>query len=287
MKHKSNVTYIEAKNWASSFLKQHQREEDIAYHYLMGLLDWTLTDWVRQQRQRMPNSQQECYIQGIHHIVEDHVPYQYLLGEAWFYHYKFKVTRDTLIPRSDTEKLVEAILDKWKQKVIKQQATILDIGTGSGAIAITLAKENPNFQITATDISSKALDVAKENNERLNANVTFKLGDLFAPVSTQKFDVIVSNPPYIGREEWPLMGEDVLLYEPHLALFADDKGYAFYHRLFQEVDHHLNKKGILLVECGYQQAKTLKKELIQYFPTANITIIQDYAGIERIVCMEK
>ncbi|MDO4670133.1 MAG: peptide chain release factor N(5)-glutamine methyltransferase [Aerococcus sp.] len=294
MKHKSNeeqrksepCTYQAVVHQASAFLAAAGRDEEIAEYLLLDQQHWNLTEWITHQRQVMPPIEREHYETMIARIVDEMLPYQYVTGRAWFYRYSFQVNEATLIPRSETEELVRAVLEQIDTGTIPKTARVLDIGTGSGAIAITLKKECPTLSVVATDISSKALDVAKQNAERLvDGAIDFRCGDLFAPVSKDVFDVIVTNPPYIALDEREYMGVDVLKHEPKQALFADEEGYAIYWRLLQEMSEHLKPTGWSFAECGFRQGKTIQSRFQQSFPKRSVELIKDYAGIERIVVM--
>jgi len=175
-------------------------------------------------------------------------PLAYILGWREFYGRRFVVTPDVLIPRQETEHLVEVAGGQ------PNVGSLLDLGTGSGCIAVTVKLTRPEIAVTASDASAAALDVARANAERLGASaesdgsVRFVLSDLYSNLAEEKFDVIVSNPPYIGTGE-TLMPE-VQDYEPHLALFAGDDAFAFYRRLAEESQDHLTLGGCLVVEIG-------------------------------------
>jgi len=198
---------------------------------------------------------------------------------APFYGREFRVTPATLIPRQETEELVEWILETTTDTAIR----VLDVGTGSGAIALSLAAERPNWQLTATDISAAAVQVAQTNAQRLNVDVTFKVGDLLAPVMGQRFDIIVSNPPYIDRTELPEMDESVKRYEPQGALFAANHGLAFYQRFAAELRDYLVPDGQFFAEIGYRQGPAVREIFQTALPTATVTIKADIDGHDRMV----
>lgn len=283
MNQPSNPTYKEAHRWASSFLNSADLDEDIAYHFLLDLADLTTGSWLMRQNKPMPSGEWEQYQAGLQRIVNDHYPWQYLAGQAWFYGYCFKVTEATLIPRQETEELVGEIIQRIKSGEIPADAHLVDIGTGSGAIAITLKLLVPSLQVTATDISAAALAVAQENAAQLQADVTFKLGDLYEPLAGQTFDVIVSNPPYIGDAEIAAMGLDVIKYEPHLALFAADSGYALYWRLLADLPVYLRPCGWFFAEFGYLQGAALKAVFQEKLLYSTVTVKQDYTGLDRML----
>lgn len=220
---------------------------------------------------------------------KDRKPLQYLLGEWEFYGYPFKVDERVLIPRSDTEILVEQckylIMDMEKPKVC-------DIGTGSGAIAISLGKEVSNAQVLGLDISEKALEVAKENRDLNKAsNVKFLKSDVFDILKEDKyksarFDLIVSNPPYIPVEEYNTLMPEVLKYEPKNALTDNNDGYLFYERISKEAGNYLVENGYLAFEVGYNQAQKVS-EIMRENSFEIISIVKDYGDIERVVIGRK
>lgn len=283
-----NGSYREALLGASSFFRERGCEEAIAYHYLLGLMDWEASEWYRQQFQAMPAADYATYAAGIQRIARDHYPYQYLLGEAYFYRYKFKVTSETLIPRQETELLVDQAKTLYSRGAIPRQAEVLDIGTGTGAIAISLKKECPDLTLTATDLSEEALAVAAANARNLEADLRLVQGDLYQAVLGERFDLIVSNPPYIGCQELEEVAEDVQRYEPDLALFAEAEGYAIYYRLIDELDTYLRPGGYLIAEIGYQQGDRLLAYCQDQLPANyQAQIEKDFAGHDRFLVVSK
>ena len=215
----------------------------------------------------------------------DRKPLQYLLGEWEFYGYPFKVDERVLIPRADTEILVEQCKYLMGDIVIPK---IVDIGTGSGAIAISLGKELPNAHVLGIDISEGALALANENRD-LNKvqNVKFIRSDIFSTLRDEKyknvkFNLIVSNPPYIPTEEYKTLMPEVLKYEPKNALTDDGDGYYFYEKISKEAKEFLTKDGYLAFEVGYNQAEKVA-EFMRENNFDVISIVKDYGGIDRVV----
>lgn len=209
-------------------------------------------------------------------------PLQQILGEWEFYGYTFKVNEHTLIPRSDTENLVENCKHLFLDK---GDVSILDIGTGSGAIAITLGKELKNSKVIGVDISEEALKVAEENRILNSAdNVSFLKSDLFEALKerAEKFDLIVSNPPYIPLSEYNELMIEVREHEPKNALTDGGDGYFFYEKISREAGTYLKEGGYLAFEVGYNQARKVY-EFMEKNGFCNIMIIKDYCEIERIV----
>lgn len=209
-------------------------------------------------------------------------PTQYLTGKQEFWSLEFQVTPDVLIPRPETEHLVEAAIKLASRFA---QPTIVDIGTGSGIIAISLKHELPQAQVYASDLSPAALAIARSNAATLlngDSAITFMQGDLFAPFSGQRFDLIVSNPPYISTAEYAAISHEVRDFEPKTALLAGERGLDVYERLIPAAIHHLNPGGYVLVEIGYGQAEAVT-DLFQTHGFAVQQVMKDYAGIERVV----
>ena len=213
--------------------------------------------------------------------LESGIPVQYIVGNTNFYGYDFKVNRNTLIPRFETELLVEKTYNYIKKYFNKDNIKILDIGTGSGCIAITLNKLLNSCDITGIDISSEALEVAKENNIINNTNVKFIESDIFSNVS-DKYDVIISNPPYISYDDIEVM-DIVKNNEPHLALYAKDNGLYFYDKIIKDSSKYLNDKFIMAFEIGYKQGKDITKIVNKYYKDINMSVEKDYSGRDRFI----
>lgn len=211
-------------------------------------------------------------------------PLQYILGEWEFYGYPFKTDERALIPRPDTEILVEQCKILMYEREFSE---ILDIGTGSGAIAITLAKELKNSSVIGVDISEKALELAVENKILNSAdNVEFRLSDLFSNVADKKFDLIVSNPPYISIEEYANLMPEVKNYEPQNALTDLGNGLYFYEEITKHASNYLKENGFLAFEIGYNQANDLKR-ILEKNSFNLISIIKDYGGNDRVIIANK
>ncbi len=207
---------------------------------------------------------------------EKREPLAYILGYREFYGRRFTVTPDVLIPRQETETLIETAL----ALPIADQARVLDVGVGSGAIAITLKLERPSWQVTAVDISPAALAVAAENARELGADIRLIESDIFSAIPDETFDLIVTNPPYIGVGE-PLMPE-VANFEPSLALFAGESGLDFYRRLTEESAVHLDADGYLAMEIGHLQSIAVSS-LFAVQGWAQAQTVVDLSGIDRVL----
>ncbi len=211
--------------------------------------------------------------------LESGIPVQYIVGNVDFYGYTFKVNKNTLIPRFETELLVEKTI-KYINKYFNNEIKILDIGTGSGCIAITLNKLLDNSRVTAVDISKNALDVARENNKINNTDVNFIESDVFSNIN-DKYDVIISNPPYISYDE-DIM-DVVYNNEPHMALYADDNGLYFYDKILRECRKYLNDRFLIAFEIGYKQGNDIINIINKYFDNVNISLEKDYNGRDRFI----
>jgi release factor glutamine methyltransferase len=208
-------------------------------------------------------------------------PVAYITGRKEFWSFTLEVNKGVLIPRPDTEIILEEALAVGKNIIAPR---IADIGTGSGAIALALAKELPEPKITATDISPAALKVAKKNarNLKLGKNIEFLKGDLFAPVKGL-FDIIVSNPPYISAAEYEELPRGVKDFEPKIALLAGQTGVEFYEKLIYQSKNHLKKDGWLLMEIGAPQAEKIRVTMQECAFFENIDVRRDYAGHDRVI----
>lgn len=206
-------------------------------------------------------------------------PIAYLTGEREFFGLTFYVTHDTLIPRPDTEVLIETALDKMAPKN-NQAWSFCDLGTGSGAIACALKHQQPNCQATAIDFSEAALKVAQRNAQRHQLTITFKQGDWFAPLTSQTFDLLVSNPPYIEKQDPHLLKGD-LRFEPQTALSSGTDGLDDIRLLISQAPAYLNNKGWLMIEHGYQQHLEVQG-LFKQAGFHHIETRQDYGHRPRI-----
>ena len=204
-------------------------------------------------------------------------PTQYIQGEAWFMGLRFRVDERVLIPRQDTETLCEEAL-----KRLPCRADVLDLCTGSGALAVAIAKYRPGACVTATDISPDALTVAQENAILNGVRVRFIRGDGFAPVRGMRFDVIVCNPPYLSRQDMGEISEEVRR-EPETALFGGEDGLDFYRRFSAELTEHLKPGGFAMFEAGMGQADAVLEILKSAANAPKMGTIQDLNGVDRVI----
>lgn len=207
-------------------------------------------------------------------------PIQHITGECEFYGLPFRVTRDVLVPRPDTEHLVEKVIELAH---LFERPRIVDIGTGSGAIAVALARKIPAAKITATDVSEPALAIARHNAARnlFDAPIRFVQGDLLAPVAGEQFDIVASNPPYIPNSDRALIAVEVREYEPALALFGGEDGLEVYRRLIPDAHAVLIPGGFIALEIGFAQVEAIDG-LLALAGFKNIEFLPDLQGIPRV-----
>ena len=242
---------------ACLLLRRQDKEESLAKFLLMYMLDETSEQFSNKVSEELSVEQENRYFDLINKNINEDTPLSHLVGFDYFYDRKFKVTRDVLSPRIETEELIYKVLEYIK-KSKKDSFKILDLCTGSGIIAITLKKEivEKYTEIVASDISEKALSIAIENANNNNANITFIKSDLFDNISG-KFDLIISNPPYISYKDKITIKDSVLNYDPHLALFAEEDGIYFYRKIIENAVHYLSKDGVIFFEIGYDQKEKI------------------------------
>lgn len=222
---------------------------------------------------------------GIKRLMEGE-PMNYVLGYSYFYGYKFIVNEDVLIPRPETEELVGLILSKYDECFPKKKINVCDVGTGSGAIAIALKKEEDNLNMYASDISDKALVVAEENARNNNCDITFFEGSMLKPYidNNIKVDILISNPPYIKETE--TIESSVYDYEPHVALFGGQDGLKFYQDILMDADKIINKNALIFFEMGYDLKESLSKLVKQYIPDSEIEVFKDINNKDRMMMIK-
>ena len=229
-------------------------------------------------------------------IGQEKFPVQYLLNEQDFFGRKFYVDKGVLIPRQDTEILVEKAIEILKNDTLKKNISeknsknrkkILDIGAGSGIIGISVALEIKDSYVLGIDISEKALETSEKNKEILNVkNIKFLKSNLFENIEFKEFDMIISNPPYISFNEVGIMSDDTLLHEPSDALFAENDGLYFYYEICQNALDYLADSGYLLFEIGYKQGNNVA-EIMTSSGFKNVEVIKDLTGLDRVVVGQK
>lgn len=278
----------EALNWASSFLKEKGRDENagelLLRHYL-GVSRSTLFASFHDELGVgiWEKFEKSVYLHGAGE------PVQYIMGYEEFYGRTFSVNREVLIPRPETEELVYNALERIKKLFgDKHDLKLVDIGTGSGAIAVTMKLERPTLHVTATDIAKESLLVAERNAKNLGAEITFVEGDLLRPFieRAETFDIIISNPPYIPAGDKVTMSEVVTEHEPHRALFAGEDGLVIYRRLMEQLPLVLGNPALIGFEIGAGQSEAVSGLLQKTFPGAQVDIVYDINGKDRMVFAE-
>ena len=266
-------------DFEEELIRQGEEAESLSFVY-RSLKNLSFTDFVFALQQEV-TEEEEVFVKGIFQQLAAHKPAQYIIGQADFYGMQLKVDERVLIPRPETEELVELILVENPETNL----SVLDIGTGSGAIALTLAKNRPNWLVTAADISQDALDVANENAKNQNLQIFLKKSDCFTEIS-EKYDIIVSNPPYISREDESEVGLNVLHSEPHLALFAAEDGLAIYRRIAEDAKDYLKDGGKIYLEIGYKQGQSVPELFRKHLPEKRVRTLKDQFGQDRMVVVD-
>ena len=267
------------KDFEEKLIVQGEEAESLSFVY-RSLKNLSFTDFVFALQQEVTEEEKQ-FVEEIFKKLAAHIPAQYIIGHAEFFGMQLKVDERVLIPRPETEELVELIL----AENLKDNLKVLDIGTGSGAIALALAKNRPDWSVTAADISQDALDLATENAKRQDLNLSFIKSDCFSEISS-KYDIIVSNPPYISREDQEEVGLNVLHSEPHLALFADEDGLAIYRRIAEDSKDYLNDGGKIYLEIGYKQGQSVPALFMENLPEKRVRTLKDQFGQDRMVVID-
>lgn len=251
--------------------------------YLVELSQRERYDLYVHFEEDMPAELADEFEKGMKRILNQE-PMSHVLGYSWFYGYKMEVNPDVLIPRVETEELCAQILARMDEIFPdREEIVTADVGTGSGAIAITVKLEEPKVTMTATDISEEALAVAKRNAAVNGADVEFLCGDMVKPLieAGKKLDVLISNPPYIPREEQ--MERSVVDFEPHVALFGGEDGLKFYRQIFQDCRQVLKEKAFMAFEMGWDQREAMSALVESSLPEANYEILKDMNGKDRML----
>lgn len=278
------TTYRACLRAAEAELEQAQCGEQAALMLMLELSEMEAHNLYMEYEEEMPDSLYQRFQEGIRRLKQNE-PLGHIIGHEWFYGYQFKVSGDVLIPRPETEELVANVLAEYDTYFADQSDEIFvaDVGTGSGAIAIALQKEEPRFHVLATDISKEAVDVAYDNAMRLEANVQFVIGDMLEPLieRNMKFDILVSNPPYIPQDE--VLEESVKDYEPHLALFGGEDGLKFYREIFAKAKEVMKERSFMAFEMGWNQKEAMLALVKEYLPDARAEVLKDMSGKDRML----
>ncbi|WP_031545262.1 peptide chain release factor N(5)-glutamine methyltransferase [Salinicoccus luteus] len=247
---------------------------------LEDLFGMGTADFLLDGDREVPPSEQDRYKRALARIINGE-PYQYVVGSAWFYGEKFKVSKETLIPRNETEELVELVLELEQDDGRK----VVDIGCGTGVIGLTLAAAWHDNEVILTDVSGAALEITKENARTLGVVPKIMQGSLFEPLmaKSMKVDCVISNPPYIGYNEMDDMGDSVINHEPALALFAEDEGLGLYKSMIDQLEHVLHPGGMVYFEIGWKQGAALADYATARWPKVMPQVKKDMNGNDRIL----
>ena len=232
--------------------------------------------------EEMPEELEAQFQTGMERILKQE-PMAHVLGYSWFYGYKFLVDGDVLIPRPETEELCARILACIDRFFPEGEVHCVDIGTGSGAIAVTIAKEEPRVRMDATDISLEALEKAKANARENDAEISFYAGDMVKPLIAEgkQYDVLICNPPYIPSNE--SMETSVIEFEPHVALFGGEDGLQFYRSVFTDCRKVLKPRSFMAFEMGWNQREAMSRLVKEMLPEAQFEIRKDMNGKDRML----
>ncbi len=283
------MTYREARNQAEVMLQRAGIEEYAAdaARLLFELMDWNMTSYLLQTDSDMPEEKERAYRQWIDRRAQ-RIPLQHITGHQEFMGFDFAVGPGALIPRQDTEELVESALSFLRKKQKESEGAlegrslrVADVCTGTGCIAISIAKLCTQAEVLASDLSKEALAIARENVKRLSAAAALFEGDLLEPLDGT-FDLIVSNPPYIPEAEIAALDPEVKDHDPHLALSGGGDGLCIYRRLIPNARAKLKRGGALMMEIGYDQAEAVKG-LMEEAGFQNVFVKQDLSGKDRVI----
>ena len=254
-------------------------EQTRAEWLLLDLFKWSRTDYLIHREEQMSQADIAKFDLALHRMLSGE-PIQYIVGFQSFYGYNFEVDNNCLIPRPETEEVMLHFLNQCHH-----QDTVADIGTGSGAIAITLKLLKPDLNVLATDLYEDTLNVARNNATLHQQEIQFLQGDALKPLidNNIKVDGLISNPPYIDECEARDMDDTVLKYEPHHALFAENEGYAIYEGILKDLPQVMKEQGHVVFEIGYNQGNQLKALINSMYHDKLVKVIRDINGNERIV----
>lgn len=275
------MTYEELLRLGIKKANEYNMEEEAVRFLLLETYTGSQASFYTNLKEEADYNIELLFLKRLDEFLINKIPIQHLLGYAYFHGHKFIVNSDVLIPRRETEELVEHIIHFVEEKYNKTAIKVLDLGSGSGCIGLTLKKELPYLDVTLADISEKALAVSKENSKLLNVDVNFIKSNWFNNIN-EKYDVIVSNPPYIPNDE---QLADIVKKEPNLALFGGSKGLDFYEVILKDIKNHIKEKGMLFFEHGYQHKEAIFNLAEKYFKEAKIFQYKDLQNKDRFTIL--
>ncbi|PKK94873.1 MAG: peptide chain release factor N(5)-glutamine methyltransferase [Tenericutes bacterium HGW-Tenericutes-5] len=274
------LSYKEVLKNAKTLTRKKGKESSATELLFLEFSQLSPSELYLKYEEQMPEAAIGSFHEALEKYLEKNIPVQQIIGYVYFYGYKFLVKNTALIPRFETEELVANTLYYYDEFFNGKEVDVVDVGTGSGCLAISLAKEESKMSLTATDISVEALDLAKENALKLEAKVDFIQGDMLKPLFGKKFDILVSNPPYIPNKE----EVDPIIYdnEPHIALFGGEDGLDFYRQILKDANQILKEKAMIAFEHAYDKMEELQKIAKYYFPNARVITLKDMQKKDRM-----
>lgn len=276
------MTYQQLLKKGYKLAKQHKLEKEAIRLLVLEMSGFDGANFLLNLNSEVPSIILEKIEKGFIEYTEGK-PVQHIIGYSYFYGYKMIVNSTVLIPRPETEELVGYVLANYDEMFKGQKVNVVDVGTGSGNIALALAKEEPNMTVWATDISEEALATAKQNAINNEANITFMCGNMLDPLieANLKFDILVSNPPYIPDDEYvePLVKDN----EPNVALFGGEMGMKFYNEIFEKSHLVLKDKALMAFEHSHKTKELMLALAEKHYPNAKSEVIKDMNGKDRFL----
>ena len=274
------ATYRDVLNQAKRLTRLKEKETSATELLLLHFSELEPTDLYLQFDEEMPEKIKKAFFQGLEKYLDQNLPVQQIMGYVYFYGYKFKVTNQALIPRFETEELVANVLIQYDTYFKNQQVDLVDVGTGTGCLAIALAKEEQNLHVIATDISHEALALAKENAINIGVDIEFLQGDMLEPVHGRLFDILVSNPPYIPTDE--VVDDLIIQNEPHIALFGGKDGLKYIRQLIHGSKQVLKPKAMIAFEHAYDKKDAIHEIVKEVYPEAHVFTLKDMQKLDRM-----
>jgi release factor glutamine methyltransferase len=271
------MTYEKALKLAIKHANEKNKEIEACKLLLLELSGLSSSAFFLNIKHEMDENLESLFFEKLNQYIEYDIPVQHLIGYAYFFGRKIIVSEHVLIPRPETEMLVELVLYEYDSFFENKDVKVLDLGTGSGCIGLTLSLEEPKMDVTISDISDDALKVAQNNKINLESKARIIQSDLFDSIE-EKFDIIVSNPPYIPQHE---KVDLIVQKEPKIALYGGLEGVSFYESILKASLSYLNPKGLIAFEHGYNQKNMIQEIAKRYYPNSKITTMKDLAGKDR------